>query len=119
MMITQLGLIFLIIISLELIRFFEIKKLIKENLDIYKDLTKTFLNKYIDDELKQKEIIRCSKNLLKISFKIFLCIGIILLLIYMITFFDDNFIKFLLSILGILETIILFVLYALIRKKNE
>jgi len=81
MMITQLGLVFLVLVSFEIIKFFNLKKLFKENVDSYKNLIKNFLNNQLDDQTKQQQIIKSSKNLLSISFKIFLCIGLILFLI--------------------------------------
>ena len=119
MMITQLGLIFLIIISYEIVRFFNLKKLAKENIEIYRNLIKNFLDNQIDDQLKQKQIIESSKSLLKISFKIFLCIGIILILILIINYLNIYFIEFLLNIFGITEAIILFVIYSFLRKKRN
>ena len=119
MMITQLSLIFLIIISYEITRFFDLKKITKENIDVYRNLIKNFLNDQIDDQLKQKQIIDSSKTLLKISFKIFLCIGIILILIFVINNLNIYFVEFLFSIIGIIETIILFSLYSLLRKKKN
>tara|TARA_X000000950_G_scaffold114367_1_gene143809 strand:- start:1253 stop:1618 length:366 start_codon:yes stop_codon:yes gene_type:complete len=119
-MITQLGLIFLTIISYEIIRFFNLKKLTKENLDIYQNLIKNLLDNQIDDQSKQKQIIKISKTLLKISFKIFLCIGLILFIICIINYLNTYFIEFLFSIIGIVEMVILFVLYSLFRKnRNE
>tara|TARA_B100001027_G_scaffold159760_1_gene112764 strand:+ start:41 stop:406 length:366 start_codon:yes stop_codon:yes gene_type:complete len=118
-MINQLGLIFLTIISYEIIRFFNLKKLTKENLDIYHNLIKNFLDNQIDDRLKQKKTIEISKTLLKISFKIFLCIGLILILICIINYLNTSFIEFLFSLIGIIETIILFFLYSLLRKKRD
>ena len=120
MMITQLGLVFLVLISFEIFNFFNFKKLIKENIDIYKNLIKNLFNDQLDDQIKQKQIIESSKILLSISFRIFLCIGIILFLIFILNYFDENLFKFLLSIAGIIETIILFLIYSFIRKgKSE
>ena len=36
MMITQLGLVFLVLVSFEIIKFFNLKKLFKENIGSYK-----------------------------------------------------------------------------------
>mgnify|MGYP001193296270 FL=1 len=120
MMITQLGLVFLVLVSFEIIKFFNLKKLFKENVDSYKNLIKNFLNNQLDDQTKQQQIIKSSKNLFSISFKIFLCIGLILFLIFLFNYFNNDLFEFLLSVIGIIETIILFVIYSLIRrKKNE
>ncbi len=119
MMITQLGLILLVLISFEIIKFFNLKKLIKENINSYKNLIKNFLNNQLDDQTKQQQIIKSSKNLLSISFKIFLCIGLILFLIFLFDYFNGDLFEFLLSVIGIIETIILFVIYSFIRKKKN
>ena len=118
-MINQLGLIFLIIISYEIIRFFDLKKHTKESIYIYKNLIKDFLDTQISDQLKQKKIIETSKILLKTSFKIFLCIGLILILILIMNYLNIYFIEFLLSVIGAIETLILFVSYSLLRKKKR
>lgn len=120
MMITQLGLVFLVLISFELIKFFDLKNLIKENKNIYKCLFNDFFNDELDDLTKQKQIIKTSKTLLIISFKILLCIGIILFFIFILNYFNNGLFKFLLSVLGMMETIVFFTVYSLIRKKiNE
>ena len=118
-MITQLGLIFLIIISYEIIRFFDLKRLIRKNISIYQNLIKNFLDNQINDQLKQKKIIETSKALLKISFSIFLCVGLILVLIFIINYSNIHFIEFLFSIVGVIETLVLFVLYSFLRKKRN
>ena len=117
---TQLGLVLLVLISFEIIKFFDLKNLIKKNIDIYKDLIKDFFNDKIDDITKQKQIIESSKKLLIISFKIFLCIGIILFFIFIFDYFNNDLFEFLLSPIGVIETIVFFIIYSLIRKKiNE
>ena len=63
MMITQLGLIFLIIISYEIVRFFNLKKLAKENIEIYRNLIKNFLDNQIDEQFLETVVSYIKENI--------------------------------------------------------
>ena len=80
---------------------------------------KSFILENNIDQLKQKKIIETSKALLKISFSIFLCVGLILVLIFIINYSNIRFIGFLFSIIEVIETLVLFILYSFLRKKRN
>ena len=54
---THIGLIVLVIISFEVINFFKLIDLIKLNFKSYKKLLSSFLEKNLDDEAKQNQIL--------------------------------------------------------------
>tara|TARA_B100000029_G_C16746328_1_gene656442 strand:+ start:72 stop:428 length:357 start_codon:yes stop_codon:yes gene_type:complete len=118
MIITQIGLIVFIIISVESIKIFNTKNLFKKYIQAFNDLIKSFFNSQITDEIKQKKILEYSKILLVVSLKIIFLISIIIFLAMIIYYFDNNFVEFLFSLIGIIETLILLFLYMYLRQKK-
>ena len=113
---THIGLIILVIISFEVINFFKLIDLIKLNFKSYKKLLSSFLEKNLDDEAKQNQILDSSKKLLLSSLKIIICLFIVLILFFSSKFILNDLYNFILSYIGILETTIFFVLYSYLRK---
>ena len=113
---THIGLIILVIISFEVINFFKLIDLIKFNFQTYKKLLSSFLEKNLDDEAKQNQILDISKKLLLSSVKILICLLIVLILFFSSKLIMNDLYNFILSYIGILETTIFFVLYSYLRK---
>ena len=113
---THIGLIVLVIISFEVINFFKLIDLIKLNFQTYKKLLSSFIEKNLDDEAKQNQILDTSKKLLLSSVKILICMFIIFVLFFSSKLFMIDLYNFILSYIGILETTIFFVLYSYLRK---
>ena len=112
----HLVLIFLIIISFEIIKYFKLLFLIKNCLNLYKKLFKLFQFKNVSDIWREKALLSYSKNLLIISVKIILILFIIILLFIILIYINENFKDLILSLFGIIETTILFILYFYVRK---
>ena len=113
---THVGLVIFVILTFEILKYFKISNLVKENLKIYKSFLKLFNNKQLSDSLKEKEIMMHSKNLIFISTKIFLILSLIFGIILIENVLIDKYLKFLISVKGILETILIFSIYYFSRK---
>ena len=115
-MIAHLGLVILIVLFYEFFIFLNLKSLIKKNFKIYQNILKLFNLKKVSDHWKQKAILNYSIRLIFYSTKIILFLIIILILIKFLIRIDANFYNLIISFIGILETIIFFVIYKLLRK---
>jgi len=87
------------------------------NIDIYKKFIKLFKFKRVSDHWKEKIILNYSKSLLFSSIKILFSIIIIVLVVFLIERFIDNFLQTILTLAGIIETILFFFIYHILRKK--
>lgn len=116
-MITQMGLIFIVILSYELLRYLRFIYLFKVNINLYKKIFKLLTYKKVSDFRKEKAILNYSKNLFLNSIKIIIILLTVLFLVAILSYLDKNFFYFLSNILGIFETILLFIIYSYIRKK--
>ena len=87
------------------------------NLNIYQKILKLFKVKLVSDFRKQKLILNYSKSLFIISIKIFAILICILILIYFLNLFSYTFIDIIISILGIIELSIYYLIYHFLRKK--
>ena len=116
-MINQLLLICSAIFIYEFIRFFKFKDIIKSNLYIYKKIFKLFKYKKVSDFRKEKLIFHYSKSLFYISIKIFAILISIIISSLILNMLSNSYLNFIISILGIIELSIVFVIYHLIRKK--
>ena len=117
---THLGLIIFILLSYETFKYFKVSKLINENFNVYKNFInqlKNNENKKKNEIFNEKELFSFSKKLLLSSFKIFIVLIFIILLIFINSLVIENFSNFLLSIKGIIETSIILFIYHNIRKK--
>tara|TARA_Y100001970_G_C14124203_1_gene798012 strand:+ start:42 stop:407 length:366 start_codon:yes stop_codon:yes gene_type:complete len=116
-MITQLGLIFIVILSYELLRYSKFIYLLKINISIYKKIFKLLTSKKVSDTKKEKGILNYSKILFLNSVKIIIILLIILFLIVILRFLDASFISYISDVVGIFKMILLFLIYSYIRKK--
>jgi len=113
---THIGLIILVIISFEIINFFKLINLIKLNFQTYKNLLTSFLEKNVEDKVKQEQILTYSKKLFLSSLKILFCLFIIFILFLSTKFIINDLYNFILSFIGILETTIFIIIYSYLRK---
>ena len=116
-MITQLGLIFIVILSYELLRYSKFIYLLKINISIYKKIFKLLTSQKVSDAKKEKGILNYSKNLFFNPVKIIIILLIILFLIVILSFLDGNFISYISDVFSIFKMILLFLIYSYIRKK--
>ncbi|OUU53299.1 MAG: hypothetical protein CBC25_01045 [Pelagibacteraceae bacterium TMED65] len=114
---NHLGLIIFILLSYEILKYFKVTKLINENFDVYKNFINQFKKSETRERLNEKEIFLFSKKLLISSFKIFMVLIFIILLIFINSLIIENFSNFLISIKGIIETSIILFIYHNLRKK--
>ena len=117
-MINHILLICFSIITYEFLIFFGFIKVIKSNLKIYEKILKLIRVKFVSDFRKEKLILNYSKSLFIISIKIFAMLFFIFLLIYFLNLLSYSFIDNIISILGIAELSIFYLIYHFIRKKN-
>lgn len=107
------------VIIYEFILYIKLKKLIELNFNIYKKIFRLFSNKKISDFKKEKLIFIYSKELFLVSIKIGITLILIIFFILVMNFLSNTYLNFLLSILGVIELSIIFLIYNLIRKYYE
>lgn len=73
--------------------------------------------KNISDLRKEKVLLSYSKLLFISSVKIFSILIIFLILVYIFNLFSNSFINLILSLIGIVQLSIIFIIYHFIRKK--
>ena len=118
-MINQLLLIGSVIIIYEFIRYVQLIDIVKSNLKIYKKILKLFQYKNVSDFRKEKLILNYSKSLFIVSIKIFTILISILIFMYILDLLSNSFLNLVISILGIIELTIVFIIYHLLRKKYD
>ena len=116
-MINQLLLICSAIIIYEFIRYVQLIDIVKSNLKIYQKILKLFRYKNVSDFRKEKLILNYSKTLLLVSIKIIVILISIFGVIVILNLLSDTYLNFVISVLGVIELSIIFLIYHLIRKK--
>ena len=116
-MINQLLLICSAIIIYEFIRYVQLINIVKSNLKIYQKILKLFQYKNVTDFRKEKLILNYSKTLLLVSIKIIVILISIFVFMIILNFLSNSYLNLLISVFGIIEISIFFLIYHLIRKK--
>ena len=116
-MINHILLIFSSVLIYEFIKYFNFLNIIKSNLKIYKKILKIFKYKNVSDFRKEKLIFNYSKSLLLVSIKIIGILIFILVFMIILNLLSNSYLSLVISILGILELSIIFLIYHFIRKK--
>jgi hypothetical protein len=116
-LINQLLLICSAIIIYEFIRYVQLINIVKSNLKIYQKILKLFKFKKVSDFRKEKLILNYSKSLFIVSIKIFAILISIFIFMLILNLLSNSFLNLVISILGIIELSIIFLIYHLIRKK--
>ena len=116
-MIDQLLLICSAIIIYEFIRYVQLIDIVKSNIKIYQKILKLFQYKNASDFRKEKLILNYSKTLLLISIKIIVILISIVAFIFILNFLSNSYLNLVLSLFGIIELSVFFLIYHLIRKK--
>lgn len=91
--------------------------MIKSNLKIYQKILKLFKYKNVSDFRKEKLIFNYSKSLFIVSIKIFAILISIIILLLILNILFNSYLNLIISILGIIELSIVFMIYHLIRRK--
>ncbi len=118
-MIDHILLIFSTIIIYEFIKYVQMVNIIKSNFKIYKKMTKLFKCNNVLESRKEKLIFNYSKSLLIISMRIFIIFFSVFIFFLIIGLLSNSYLYYAFSILGIIEVSIIFIIYALIRKKID
>ena len=116
-MINQLLLICSTIIVYEFIRYVQLINIFKSNLKIYQKILKLFKYKKVSDFRKEKLILNYSRSLFTISIKIIIILISIFVFMIILNFLSNSYLNLVISIFGIVELSIFFLIYHLIRKK--
>ena len=116
-MTNQLLLISSIIIIYEFLRYVKLINIVKSNLKIYKNILKLFQYKNVSDFRKEKLILNYSKILLLVSIKIIVILISIVALMIILNFLSNSYLNLVLSLFGIIELSVFFLIYHLIRRK--
>jgi len=90
---------------------------IKSNLKIYQKIIKLFRYEKVSDFRKEKLILNYSKSLFIVSIKIAVIIITILVFMIILNLLSNSYLNLVISILGIIELSIVFLIYHLIKKK--
>ena len=116
-MINQLLLICSAIIIYEFIIYVKLINIVRSNLKIYQKIINLFKLKKVSDFRKEKLIFNYSKTLLLVSIKIIVILISIFVFIIILNFISNSYLSLVISLLGIIEISIFFLVYHLIRKK--
>ena len=116
-MINQLLLICSAITIYEFIKYIKLISFVKSNLKIYQKILKLFKFKKVSDFRKEKLIFNYSKTLLLVSIKIIVILISIFVFMIILNLISNSYLNLVISILGIIELSIVFMIYHLIRRK--
>ena len=105
------------VIIYEFIQLVNFTNIVKLNLKIYRKILKLFQYKNVSDFRKEKLILNYSKTLLLVSIKIIIILISIFIFMIILNLLSNSYFNLLISILGIVELGVIFLLYNLIRKK--
>ena len=118
-LINQLLLFCSAIIIYEFIRYVQLINIVKSNLKMYQKILKLFKFKKVSDFRKEKLILNYSKSLFIVSIKIFAILVFILVFMSILNLLTNSFLNLIISILGIIELSIFFIVYHIVRKKID
>ena len=116
-MINHILLICSSIIIYEFVNYVNFVNIIKFNLNVFKKIFKLFKNKNASDFRKEKLILNYSKTLLLVSIKIIAILISIFVFIIILNLLSNSYLSLVISVLGIIELSIVFMIYHLIRRK--
>ena len=116
-MINHSLIICFVIITYEFVKYVNLNNILRSNLVVYKKILRLFKYSKASDFRKEKLILSYSKLLFIISIKILTIIFSIFIHLMIINLISNSFINLVISILGIIELSIFFLIYHLIRKR--
>ena len=115
-MIIHILLIFFSITAIEIIIFLNFFKKLDFCLLSIKKIIQIITDKRESDLQKEKNLLDQSKKLILNSFKILLIFSLIILIYFLISELNFSFSNYFLSMYGIIETIIVVIVYIFLRK---
>jgi len=105
------------VIIYEFIQLVNFTNIVKSNLKIYQKILKLFQYKNVSDFRKEKLILNYSKTLLLVSIKVIVILISILIFMMILNILSSSYLNLVISVLGIIESSIVFMIYHLIRRK--
>ena len=117
-MINHILLICSSVVIYEFIKLVKFTNIVKSNLKIYQKILKLFKYKNVSDLRKEKLILNYSKKLLLVSIKIIVILISIFVFMMILNFLSNSYLNLLISVFGIIELSIFFLIYHLIRKNH-
>lgn len=115
-MISHLLVVIISISVFEIVHFSHFFKKLQICIAIIKKITKIILSKKKSDHWKEKSLLKYSQQLLFVSFKLLGILFIILSVYFVITYFYEPFSDYFLSVLGIIETTGIILVYVYVKK---
>ena len=116
-MINHILLVCSSVIIYEFIQLVNFTNIVKSNLKIYQKILKLFQYKNVSDFRKEKLILNYSKTLLLVSINIIVILISIAAFMIIFNVLSNSYLSLVISVLGIFELSIVFMLYHLIRRK--
>ena len=116
-MIDHILLICSSVIIYEFIQLVNFTNIVKSNLKIYQKILKLFQYKNVSDFRKEKLILNYSKKLLLVSINIIVILISILVFMIILNLLFNSYLNFIISLFGIIELSVFFLIYHLIRKR--
>ena len=117
-MINHLLLICSTIIIYEFLKYVRLKNIVLSNLRIYKKIFRLLSYNKASDFRKEKLILNYSKKLLLVSIRIIVILISILIFILILNLLSNSYLNLIMSVSGVIELSIVFLIYHLIRKKS-
>ncbi len=118
-MINYILLICSAVVIYEFIQLVNFTNIVKSNFKIYQKILKLFKYKNVSDFRKEKLIFNYSKTLLLVSIKILIILVSIIVFMIILNLLSNSYLNFIISILGVIKLSIVFIIYHLIRRKNN
>ncbi len=115
-MINHILLIFSSVVIYEFMQLVNFINIVKSNLKIYQKILKLFQFKNVTDFRKERLMLYYSKTLLLVSIKIIVILISIFVFMTILNFLSNSYLSLVISVLGIIELSIVFIIYHLIRK---
>ena len=116
-MTNQLLIICSVVVVYEFMKFINFKKIIRNNLVVFKKIFRLFTFKKVSEDRKEKLIFYYSKSLIIISMKILAATLSIIIFFFIMSFFSKSFLNLVISAVGIIEISIILTIYHFFRKK--
>lgn len=116
-MINHILLVCSSVLIYELIRYIRFSDILKSNLKTYQKILKLFKYKNVSDFRKEKLIFNYSKSLFIVSIKIIAILFSIIILSLILNILSNTYLNLIISIFGIIELSIVYMIYHLIRRK--
>ena len=101
----------------EFLKYFQLIKIVRFNLELYQKLIKIFKYKNASDFRKEKLILNYSRSLFIVSIKIISIVMAILVFMLILNSLSESYFDLVISPFGIIELSTIFLVYHLIRKK--